>query len=110
MHKLVRDKIPDIIKENDQVPIVSVVSDVYTHMQYLVNKLNEEGLEFLEAYHEKTKDDQTEELCDIFEILKTLCVLSDIEIDEVWSYSEEKKNIRGSFIKGYILHEVKDSS
>ena len=62
--KLVRDKIPEIIKGNNQNPITRILSDE-EYKYELEKKLNEEYQEVLEA----TGENRIEELADMLEVM-----------------------------------------
>jgi predicted house-cleaning noncanonical NTP pyrophosphatase (MazG superfamily) len=60
--KLVRDKIPNIIEENDEKPVYYVADDE-EYRRRLNEKLKEEVDEYLES-------EDTEEIADILEVVK----------------------------------------
>ena len=62
--KLVRDKIPQIIKDQGNIPVIRVLSDG-EYIEYLNKKLKEETEEYLES-------NCIEELCDIMEVTKAI--------------------------------------
>ena len=96
-NKLVRDKIPEIIKaQGKQCKVYVAVEDDF--QQRLKDKLQEEVKEFLD-------DPCVEELADIEEVL-----LSIAEINE-WDLTGARitKNfLRGSFWRRYVLQEVSE--
>ena len=100
--KLVRDKIPKIIKENNQIPIYKVASELEVEF-YLKQKLKEEIEEFFEAKN-------IEEIADVFEVLNSLIKYYQISQNEIVKYQELKNKKNGSFDKKYILLEVKGLS
>ncbi len=63
-NKLVRDKIPDIIIANGEVPVTRILSD-QEYFKELVKKLQEECTEF-------TETPNVEELADIQEVVLAL--------------------------------------
>ena len=63
--KLVRDKIPEIIKGDEKVPITHVAEDE-EYWEKLKEKLKEEVDEFLEKSNE-------EELADVLEVVNAIC-------------------------------------
>jgi len=98
-NKLVRDKIPEIIKGKGAVPITHIASDK-EYQQKLKAKLQEEVDEFL-------KDSNKEELADILEVVYALCDLYKIDKDELEKLRKEKAKKRGAFKNKIILDEIK---
>ncbi len=92
--KLVRDRIPEIIKANGEVPKTRILKDD-DYLQALVNKLDEEVLEF------KT-DHSLEELADIQEVVLALAdVIADRQqLDDVRFQKAEE---RGAFKQRIFL-------
>jgi predicted house-cleaning noncanonical NTP pyrophosphatase (MazG superfamily) len=99
-NKLVRDKIPEIIKEKGQTPIIHFASDE-EYWKKLREKLLEEVDEFL-------KDDNEEELADILEVIDSICNFKKFDKNKLNELKEKKKVKRGGFSKKIILEEVKD--
>jgi len=99
-NKLIRDKIPDIIKGSGAVPITHIASDE-EYQQKLKEKLQEEVNEFLE-------DPNTEELADILEVVYALCDLYDIDKDKLEQLRQDKAEKRGDFKDKIILDETKE--
>ena len=64
-NKLVRDRIPDIIRKNNETPVVRTM-DKEEYIRELDRKLDEEILEF-------RADRNLEELADILEVVYGLC-------------------------------------
>jgi len=98
--KLVRDKIPNIIKESGREP------DYYSapkpeHIQRLFDKMREELDEFIE-------DPCLEEAADMYEVFLTICNMHDLTLhDVVWEASSKWKE-RGGFEEGIVLRESAD--
>lgn len=97
-NKLVRDKIPEIIKSNGEVPITHVALDE-EYNQKLKDKLQEEVDEFL-------KDSNEEELVDILEVIYAFCDLYKINKKELEQLREDKVKKRGGFKNKIILDET----
>jgi len=95
--KLVRDKIPEIIRENGGTCKTHNVSgdDLF---KYLDRKLDEEVSEF-------HKDRNIEELADIFEVLIGLANNLGFSEKELLECRNEKLRKRGGFEKGIVLEE-----
>ncbi len=99
-NKLVRDKIPEIIKNNGAVPITHIASNE-EYQQKLKVKLQEEVSEFLE-------DSNEEELADILEVIYALCDLYNIDKDKLEQLRKDKAEKRGGFKDKIILDETKE--
>ncbi len=97
--KLVRDKIPEIIKKSGRVPKIHIL-DKKEHFQQLKIKLQEEVDEFLE-------EQSLEELADILEVIYALSHEIGHDIDELERVRSKKKSQRGSFDKRIFLEFVK---
>ena len=79
MGKLVRDKIPDIIRASGPTPLVTTVaSDAYRTA--LTDKLREEVDELIAA---KDADAVVEEAADILEVLAAMVVENGATIDDI---------------------------
>ena len=96
-NKLVRDKIPEIIKQKGGRAITHIADDD-EYREKLLEKLAEEIAEF-------SKEPSEEELADIFEVLETIMNdygFDDISIDKI---KKKKAKERGSFKNRIILEE-----
>ncbi|MBW2978401.1 nucleoside triphosphate pyrophosphohydrolase [Candidatus Woesearchaeota archaeon] len=92
--KLVRDKIPEIIKQKGQVPITHIADD-NEYLKELIKKLQEEVDEFKEEHN-------VEELADIIEIVHAISVFFGKSIEELEKIRKEKAEKRGGFKKKII--------
>lgn len=101
-NKLVRDKIPEIIKRKGAVPITHRASDE-EYRQKLKAKLQEEVDEFLEDSNEK-------ELADILEVIYALCDLYGVDRNNLEQLRKEKAEKRGGFKDKIILDEIKEQA
>lgn len=99
-NKLVRDKIPKIIKSKGTIPITHIASDE-EYQQKLKDKLQEEIDEFL-------KDSNEEELADILEVIYALCDLYDFDKNKLEQLRKDKAEKRGKFKDKIILDETKE--
>ncbi|MBL4933202.1 nucleoside triphosphate pyrophosphohydrolase [Clostridium paridis] len=97
-NKLVRDKIPEIIKESGR-QCDYIIADKKEQLELLINKLDEEVLEFKE-------DRNLEELADIMEVLFALANNLGFKEEELIKKREEKKGERGGFEDGIVLQKV----
>ena len=100
-NKLVRDKIPDIIKENGATPVVKILDEV-EYKNELEKKLYEEYKEVIEA----TGDDRVEELADVLEVIRALANLENKNLNEVIAIADRKSKKRGTFEEKIFLEKV----
>lgn len=98
VNKLVRDYIPDIIREKGQTPVIRTLDDE-EFIQCLEKKLREEVEEFLE---EKNLD----ELGDILEVLEELAHLQGWTDWEIRHARSEKAQRNGIFRERIFLEKV----
>lgn len=99
-NKIVRDKIPEIIKRDLKECLTKNVSGK-EKLQYLYRKLFEEGKELSES-------GSVEELADVQEVLNAIAKELNITPNELERVRAEKANKRGGFDKGIVLLEVKE--
>ena len=102
-NKLVRDNIPDIIKNNGSKPIIKIL-DKDEFKKALEIKLEEEKEEVLNA----SGLDRIEELADLYEVMSYLAELEGYSIFDVKEKAKEKRKIRGGFRKKIFLVAVED--
>lgn len=100
--KLVRDNIPDIIKENGEEPVYRVLSDKEFLVE-LKKKLLEESNEVINS----SGDEMLSELGDLLEVMISLARVYNISLDDIIISSSEKRDKRGSFTKKIYLEDVK---
>lgn len=99
-NKLVRDRIPEIIRENGGEPVTRTL-DESEYRNALRTKLQEEVKEYLES-------PSVEELADIAEILRALASLNGSSWDEVERFRAQKEHERGAFMRRVYLASVTD--
>lgn len=99
--KLVRDNIPDIIKQNGEEPITRIMSKK-EYEQELEKKLLEECNEVLEANGES----KVEELADLLEVIIAMGKIQGKTLDDIVRVCESKRSKRGSFDKRIYLEGV----
>ena len=97
-NKLVRDNIPEIIKKNGGEPKTRILE----HEEY--KKMLDEKL--LEEVNEYLKDDNIDEIADIYEVLKSILKYKKSTLEEVQYIALEKKIKRGGFEEKIFLEEV----
>lgn len=96
--KLVRDKIPEIIKANGQQSVTRTL-DEKEYLVELVKKLKEEVAEFEEAY-------ALEELADVKEVLIAIREALGVKAGELEDVRRQKANKNGRFKKRIYLEDV----
>ncbi len=99
-NKLVRDRIPEIIKEAGKTPITRILpeEEMETH---LIQKLEEEVQEYKE-----TRD--FEELADLLEVIEALAKLRGEDLYSLERIKLDKREERGGFEEGILLETVED--
>ena len=97
-NKLVRDRIPEIIKENGQECITKILSDE-EYIKALDEKLREEMEEY---QHDKSID----ELADLLEVLYSITKARGWPIEELEKVRIAKAEKRGGFENKIYLKEV----
>jgi len=88
--KLVRDKIPQIIRDKGLEPVV-YVADGDEYAARLRDKLTEEVNEFLAS------DSDTEELADVLEVVYALAALTGTDPQQLEKLRAAKADERGGF-------------
>jgi len=100
-HKLVRDRIPEIIKEKEGVEAITKVLTKKEYGERLVEKLHEETEELAIAI--KNKTNPIEELADILELVNATATHVGGSIADVEKERKNKLILRGGFTKRYLL-------
>ena len=97
-HKLVRDRIPEIIEKDGKRCVYSVLSRE-DYLSLLDLKLNEELAEYQESK-------SMEELADLLEVIRAVAAARGSSIEEVEQIRIQKAEKRGGFEKRLLLEEV----
>jgi predicted house-cleaning noncanonical NTP pyrophosphatase (MazG superfamily) len=99
--KLVRDKIPDIIKASGHQFKYHVAE--YAELKWrLYEKMREELDEFVNT-------PCLDEAADMYEVFLHICSLHDYTLEDVVETAKAKNLRRGSFKEGIVLEEVNES-
>ena len=93
--KLVRDKIPDIIRDGGEVPNIRILESA-EYFVHLDRKLDEEVAEF-------HAERNLEELADILEVVYALAEAGGHSREELLSVYEKKHETRGGFAEKIFL-------
>lgn len=94
-HKLIRDRIPEIIDSTGRSAVIRTLSDE-EYPIYLEAKLDEEVGE----YH---RDKTAEELADILEVVYALAASLGVSKEELMDIYHKKHDSRGGFEKKLFL-------
>ena len=97
-NKLVRDKIPEIIKNSGKKAITTVLNEE-EYLTELDRKLNEECAEY-------QQDKSIEELADMLEVIYAITVARGYSVEELKQVRREKTEKRGGFNDRIFLKEV----
>ena len=97
-NKLVRDRIPSIIRATGATCRVEILSDS-DYLRYLDAKLDEE----LAEYH---KDQNLEELADLLEVIYACAVARGYTLEELEKLRAAKADKRGGFSEKILLQTV----
>lgn len=100
-HKLVRDRIPEIIEASGKTCITEILPDE-AYLEMLDAKLDEE----LAEYH---KDQNIEELADLLEVLRACAAARGYGLEQLEQVRAEKAAKRGGFDKRILLKEVAEN-
>ena len=99
-HKLVRDKIPQIIQATGKTCRTEVLNDE-TYLQLLDEKLGEELAEYQESK-------SLEELADLLEVMEAVVAARGYTWEQLETIKAEKKAARGGFADKILLLEVSE--
>ena len=97
-HKLVRDRIPEIIEADGKTCGYETLSDE-AYIRLLDQKLNEELAEYQESK-------SLEELADLLEVMQAIVRARGWTLDELEQVRADKAAERGGFAKKILLKEV----
>jgi len=97
-HKLVRDRIPEIIESSGNICVTETLSDE-DYLRMIDAKLDEELIE----YH---KDQNLEELADLIEVIYAAVIARGYTLEQLEKVRMEKATKRGAFFKKILLKEV----
>lgn len=97
-NKLVRDRIPEIIKASGKNCETEILSDE-EYLKMIDAKLDEE----LAEYH---KDQNIEELADLLEVIRAAAIAHGYTLEELEAVRADKFEKRGGFRKKILLIET----
>lgn len=96
--KLVRDRIPEIITQDNKIPHLYYASDE-EYWQRLKDKLLEEAHEFIAS-------ESKEELADILEVIDAILTFKQFSRHDINAIKEKKAQSNGAFNKKIVLASV----
>lgn len=99
-HKLVRDRIPEMIEADGKNCICEILGDE-DYIVLLDQKLNEELAEYQESK-------SIEELADLLEVMQAVVKVRGWTIEELERIRADKAVRRGGFEKRILLKEVRE--
>ncbi|MFD0482355.1 nucleoside triphosphate pyrophosphohydrolase [Kineococcus sp. GCM10028916] len=99
MGKLVRDRIPDIIRAEGREPETRILADD-EYVAALLAKVVEEAGELHDA---TTAEDRLAEAADVYEVLLAVAELCGASIEDVVRQADAKRQQRGGFGGGVWL-------
>ena len=97
-NKLVRDRIPEIILKDNELPTTRILDDE-EYIKELNRKLQEEVNEYLE-------EENIEEMVDILEVIRSILEHKGVSYDEIEEKRIKKANKRGAFKEKIYLEKV----
>ena len=97
-NKLVRDKIPKIINDDNRKAVTRILNDE----EYL-NELNKKLKEEVKEYFE---DNNVEELADIVEVIYGILNAKNVKLQEFENIRQSKVDKRGDFQEKIFLEKV----
>lgn len=96
--KLVRDRIPAIVRDDGDDPVTERVSDDEAE-RWLREKLVEEAREFAES-------GDIEELADVLAVMERYVDITDIDWSRIEDLQAEKETERGGFDDNVVLQDI----
>lgn len=100
-HKLVRDRIPEIIEADGKTCVTEILPDEQ-YLEMLDTKLNEELAEYQESK-------SLEELADLLEVIRAVAVARGWTWEDLERVRQDKAAKRGGFEKKILLKEVREN-
>ena len=105
-NKLVRDNIPNIIENNNEVAVTKILDDLEFRTE-LYKKLQEECNEVIKSTN---SSEILEELGDVIEVVRAIAKLEGTNINEIINIANLKREKRGGFEKRIFLEKTYNAS
>ena len=100
-NKLVRDNIPDIIRDDNRTPVTRNLTDA-EYEKELYRKLVEECNEVYEA---EDNSETCKELADVLEVIRAIANVKGKTLEDIIKLADDKRNKRGGFSKRVYLEK-----
>lgn len=100
--KLVRDKIPDIIRKSNKIPLTRI-AELDEAKKLIIEKMHEEVEEF-------STNPCLEEAGDIYHVFTTMLKIHNMTFDQVMRAAVEKAGTNGRFDNLIILDGILDEN
>ena len=104
-NKLVRDRIPQIIKRNRQAAVIKKLNKTEFSRE-LFKKLKEEIQEVIEA--KNNKKELTKEIGDVYEVIDAVIDLHKLNKNSILELQKERNKKRGGFKEKIFLVSVEE--
>ena len=104
-NKLVRDKIPEIIKNDNCQSRIKILNDE-EYVEALFNKLTEETDELIAA--KKNSNEAIKEIGDIHEVIDAIIIALKLDRHKIMELKENRRKQRGGFSKKVFLEYVEE--
>ncbi|MDP2736885.1 MAG: nucleoside triphosphate pyrophosphohydrolase [bacterium] len=102
-NKLVRDNIPEIIKQDNAEPRIRILEQE-EYLKQLFKKLEEEAREVAGAA--ANKNELMKEIGDVYEIIDAIIDNCGLDKEEIMKLKNERKIERGGFNKKIFLESI----
>jgi predicted house-cleaning noncanonical NTP pyrophosphatase (MazG superfamily) len=102
-NKLVRDNIPEIIKQEKNEPQFRILEQV-EYLEELFKKIEEEAKELIEAKGDK--QELIKEIGDVYEVIDAIIDNCGLDKEEIMKLKNKRKIERGGFSKKIFLESV----
>lgn len=97
--KLVRDNIPEIIKNDGEIPITRILDDE----EYFGYLLKKDGEELEEVRNADSKENVKKELADKLELIIAMANFYGFNLDDIILEADKKRERNGAFNKRILL-------
>jgi predicted house-cleaning noncanonical NTP pyrophosphatase (MazG superfamily) len=99
--KLIRDRIPEIIRADGLEPVIHVATPT-EYTAALRDKLQEEVAEFLDAQAADDPESSLKELADVLEVVRALASAIGFDAERLETARADKAESNGAFDERYI--------